>query len=335
MMRYWWMFALCALVAAWHFHCHASPPATAPSNSRATERSPQEANPRITADDEPSKQRPKRQPDIENPNATPDATPDATRPDTSNAIRVGTWNTRRLGHGNKRVDAVASVIESAFDVIALQEVMNEDGVVELLEHLPGWDAEMSSRPVGTGKYKEWYAVLYRADAVDLQRSFIVRDRGDAFIREPFVVCMRADAFDFCLVNVHIIFGSRAKARDAEVNRLGDVVTRLRANDREKDWIVVGDFNRSPRTRAWERLRASGWRFTFAGRVATSLGKTKYSNPYDHILIDDRHTSELIGQAVRIDIVDTTCAGDFEACRLTISDHAPVMAQFALDGIDDD
>ncbi len=250
-------------------------------------------------------------------------------------IRVGTWNVRRLGHGTRRFEDVAQVIETSFDAVALQEVMTPQGVSDLLAHRPGWDAEMSPRAVGRGPYKEWYAVLYRVGSLDVQHSFAVDDPRDVFAREPFVVCMRATAFDFCLVTIHIIYGDRVGPRDAELRALGDVVNRLRERDGERDWLVVGDFNRTPTARGWDALKASGWRFTLSGRVATSLGKQRYSNPYDHILIDDRFTTELVGSADRIDIVEMVCAGDFGRCRRLVSDHAPVSARFVVDGVDDD
>lgn len=249
-------------------------------------------------------------------------------------LRVATWNVRRLGHGKKSLERVAEIIDD-FDVVALQEVMSPEGVAELLAHLPGWQAELSARPVGRGSYEEWYAVLYRAPIVNVERAFVVDDEGDAFAREPFVVCMRARSFDFCVVAIHVIYGNQARARDQEIDALGHVMRGLRAREREQDWIVAGDFNRMPGAPGWDDLIQAGFGFTAEGELRTSLGKDGYRNAYDHILVDRRATAELDGPAMRIDIVARACAGDFDACSRDLSDHAPVMVRFHTSGPDDD
>ena len=251
-------------------------------------------------------------------------------------VRIGTWNLRRLGHGDKRLDWVVRVIDRDFDIIALQEVMTEEGVKELVAMLPGWAVEISPRPVGTDKYQEWYAVLYRHAHARVTRSFFLGDSKDQLIREPFTVCMDVYSFDFCLVSAHIVFGDRAADRDAEIDALGDKLIALRKRDeRERDWLLVGDFNRMPRAPGWDRLRAAGWDFTLPGRVATSLGKRGYASPYDHILVDGRYSGELEGQSRRVDIIVDPCGGDLDVCRMELSDHAPVVATFRTDGADDD
>ncbi len=250
------------------------------------------------------------------------------------SLRLATWNLKRLGHGDKELAKVAEII-AELDVVAIQEVMDKDGVDKLLAHLPGWRAEVSKRAVGRGRYVEWYAVLYRAKKVAVERSFLVADRRDAFAREPFVVCMRSGEFDFCLVSIHVIFGRKARARDAEIDALGKLVTGLRDSGSEKDWILVGDFNRAPRAPGWDRLHDAGFAFTTTKRIATSLGKRAYRNAYDHILADASNTGELEGRARRIDFVSRLCDGDFADCSASVSDHAPLMVEFRRSGPDDD
>lgn len=258
------------------------------------------------------------------------------RAPTDGVVRVGTWNLRRLGHGHKRMDRVARLIDDSFDVLALQEVMSRRAVKQLLAELPGWKAEISPRAVGRDNYNEYYAVLYRAPYVAVERSFLAADRADKLMREPFVTCMRVEAFDFCVANVHIIFGKKARQRDRELDALGRMLAALRGRDREKDWILAGDFNRAPGASGWDALHRAGWHFTAAEPTATSLGKRAYSHAYDHILVDRRHTAELESPSRRVDdMVERTCAGDFALCRASISDHAPVVARFRVRGQADD
>ena len=250
-------------------------------------------------------------------------------------VRVGTWNLKRLGHGDKRLDLVAAVIER-FDVVALEEVMTPEGVDDLLAKLPGWKAAVSERAVGSADYAEYYAVVYRESAVKLDRAFLTEDADDRFAREPFVTCFDAAKFDFCVVSIHVTYGKRVGPRDAEIRELGALVTSLRAGGDEKDWVIVGDFNRPGSARSWRALHDQGWVFAFGdGKTPTSLGKAKYGNPYDHILVDRSVTGEWLGEAARVDIVKDVCRRRFAWCAKHVSDHAPVVARFATAGPDDD
>ncbi|HTE51031.1 MAG TPA: endonuclease/exonuclease/phosphatase family protein [Kofleriaceae bacterium] len=245
------------------------------------------------------------------------------------------WNLRRLGHGSKRMDLVARLLAGQ-DIAVLQEVMSPAGVDQLLAYLPGWAAVISPRPVGRGGYTEYYAVLYRPAAVTVLRSFLVADPLDRFARDPFVVCMKARAFDFCVLTIHVIFGRTAGPRNDEVEALGPLLEELMRGTAERDWIVAGDFNRPARAACWAPLAARGWSMTTERRrVPTSLSARGYQNDYDHLLINPRHTREWIHQADRLDVVARVCGGNYAWCLGHVSDHAPISAAFSLRGPDDD
>jgi endonuclease/exonuclease/phosphatase family metal-dependent hydrolase len=251
------------------------------------------------------------------------------------ALVLGSWNLRRLGHGEKRLDLAAQVI-AAHDVVALQEVMSPAGVHALLEHLPGWDAAISPAAVGRAGYAEHYAVLYRRDAASVTDAFTVDDPADVFTREPFVVCLRSGAFDFCLLTIHVVFGDRVGPRDAEIAALGPLVDELARRGAERDWLLVGDFNRPARTRSFAALAQRGFRMATGERVVpTSLGRTGYKSDYDHLLLDPSATTEWRQDCERVDFVADSCGGDFARCATDVSDHAPIRATFATAGPDDD
>lgn len=250
-------------------------------------------------------------------------------------LRLISWNLKHLGWGEKRLDLVAQVI-SHYDLAVLQEVMNQDGVDQLLADLPGWAAAVSPRAVGHGGYAEHYAVLYRKGLIRLQRSFTVPDPGDRFAREPFVTCLAAGSFDFCLLDIHVVFGSSVRLRDGEIDTLADLLADLERRTRERDWMVVGDFNRPARAPCFSVLARHGWRVTSgSARLPTSLSKTGYRSDYDHLVLDPRATHEWRGDTARIDVVRQICRGDFGWCIANVSDHAPIHATFAIDGADDD
>jgi endonuclease/exonuclease/phosphatase family metal-dependent hydrolase len=222
------------------------------------------------------------------------------------------------------------------DVVALQEVMTPAGVDQLLELLPGWAALVSPAPVGRAGYAEHYAVLYRTDRVRPIESFTVDDPADDFVREPFVACLAAGEFDFCMVIIHVVFGSRTGPRDDEIAALGPLIDQLSLRSSERDWLVVGDFNRPARARSFAALTSRGFAMASGDRLLpTSIGRSGYKSDYDHLLLHPTHTREWRRDCERIDIVAVACEGDHDRCARDLSDHAPIEASFITAGPDDD
>jgi endonuclease/exonuclease/phosphatase family metal-dependent hydrolase len=249
-------------------------------------------------------------------------------------VRIASWNLKRLGHGKKRLDLVARMLANQ-DVAVLQEVMSPAGVRRLLAHMPGWSAAVSPRAVGRGGYAEHYAVLYRRDRVTRLRAYTVSDPDDLFAREPYVVCLKARAFDFCLLTIHVVFGRTVGPRNSEVEALAPLLDRLLRSSPERDWIVVGDFNRPARAGCWSPLGQRGWTMTAGQLAPTSISARGYRNDYDHMLLNSRHTREWTREAGRVDVVARVCGGDFAWCVARVSDHAPIYATFRTAGPDDD
>jgi len=249
-------------------------------------------------------------------------------------VRVGTWNIKRLGNGKKNYDLVAKLIESKFDVVAVQEVMTEEGMKEVTKRLPGWSYKMSGR-VGRKGYYERYGIFMRNATGRIKSMNVVPDPTDVWTREPAVACVETSNVDFCLVTTHIVFGDNVGQRDKEISSLAGLINNLRSMDTEKDYILVGDFNRAGNTPGFTSFSKFGFRLADDGVTPTSLGATEYASPYDHVLLDTKYTKEWKGTTERVDIVKELCGGDFKRCSSEVSDHAPIG--FALDnrGMDDD
>jgi len=259
----------------------------------------------------------------------------AIRPRAERLIHLASWNLKRLGHGTKRLDLVARVIRQQ-DVVAIEEVMTPEGIGELLRLLPGWAALVSPAAVGRAGYAEHYAVLYRKDAVRPLDSFTVDDPGDEFAREPFVACLASGTFDFCVVVIHVVFGGTVGPRDAEIAALGPLLDRLARRSRERDWLVIGDFNRPASAHSFASLLERGFTMTTGDRVMpTSIARGGYRSDYDHLLLHPGRTREWRRDCERIDIVTDDCGGDFATCARDLSDHAPIRATFDAGGPDDD
>lgn len=249
-------------------------------------------------------------------------------------VRVGTWNIKRLGNGKKNYDLVAKLIESKFDVVAVQEVMTEEGLKEIANRLPGWSYKVSGQ-VGRKGYYERYGILVRNLTGRIKNMNVVPDPSDMWTREPAVTCVETSNVDFCLVTTHIVFGDNVGQRDKEIASLAGLIDNLRRMDKEKDYILVGDFNRAGNTPGFASFPKFGFKIIDDGITNTSLGPTGYASPYDHVVLDPKHTRELKGIAERVDMVKEICGGDFKMCATEVSDHAPVS--FVLDnrGVDDD
>ena len=249
-------------------------------------------------------------------------------------VRVGTWNIKRLGHGKKRYDLVAKQIEENFDVVAVQEVMNPTGIEDLLKKLPGWSAAVTPE-VGKKGYYERYAVLTRDSIAKLTSVKIVDDKNNTWTREPMLACVAASKVDFCLLSNHIVFGDKVEDRDKEIEALAPLAASIRDSSKEKDIIVVGDFNRPGNTPGFKTFEKFGFKLGDSGDMKTSLGSGEYASAYDHVVLDPRYTKEWLGSVKRIDMVAEVCTGNFKFCSSEVSDHAPVM--FVLDNkqADDD
>lgn len=238
-------------------------------------------------------------------------------------IRVGSWNLKRLGDGTKRYDLAAQVIENNFDMLSIQEVMNSGGVQSLLSYLPGWSYVISANPVGVASYQEYYATLIRDSALSVTRHWVVPDASDAWAREPMVTCVKNPKTSFCVLSIHVIYGDSVGPRDAEITALSSLVNNLRAADTEKDYIVVGDFNRSGSASSFSNFSSFGFSIQGSPTLPTTLGASSYSNPYDHIILDSSQSIQFRTPMEKVDVVAEVCGGSFSFCTTNVSDHAPV------------
>ena len=106
---------------------------------------------------------------------------------------------------------------------------------------------------------------------------IAADPTDELYREPLVAWLRTGTIDYCLVDIHVVCGDLVGPRDAEISALGRLVTNLRGQGAEKDYVVLGDYNRQSSGAGFASLNNSGWQFTDDGKVKATLGAAAYSN----------------------------------------------------------
>lgn len=105
-------------------------------------------------------------------------------------IIIGSWNIQNLGwDNNKRYDKVAH-IANHFDVLAIQELMNEEALERLEAELEAASDEswssMASHALGRSTYREHYGFVWRDSAVSYDSGAVVYiDSRDVFARAVF------------------------------------------------------------------------------------------------------------------------------------------------------
>ncbi|MGP9576204.1 hypothetical protein ACT3TA_16940 [Halomonas sp. AOP42-C1-46] len=105
-------------------------------------------------------------------------------------VIIASWNVQNLGWNNdKRFDKVAHVA-AHFDIIAIQELMNEATLAQLeaeVEAISGEEwSSMASHALGRSTYREHYGFLWRDSAVSYDSGAVVYiDSRDVFARAVF------------------------------------------------------------------------------------------------------------------------------------------------------
>ncbi len=267
-------------------------------------------------------------------------------------VVLGSWNVANFGLTSS-LQSRAEVIRQ-FDIVALQEVLSEEAVRNLVVELgkqsaleAGDDREhwdyLISPFVGSGGYRERYAFVFCTDTVspvaDGPRGLYPEVDESDFAREPFFATFRAGAFDFTLVTVHIIWGNASAQRTAECHRLASVWNWVQALDlAENDVILVGDFNRDrPTHNAFAPLRAQGITplLTKTGTRTTFGARGSGGYWYDNIWVDLQYTQSEWTGSVGVGLPEwSTYGGPCREDLRGISDHCPVWAVFST-LVDDD
>ncbi|MGE0465341.1 MAG: SH3 domain-containing protein [Steroidobacteraceae bacterium] len=277
--------------------------------------------------------------------------PDAAPPIAASAeLRLGSWNIRKLGHGdNKNFPLVAEVIESHFDIVAVVEIMQKGGghpgYDSLISALgQGWNGIVTNqpRPNTSSGSAEFYAILFRPQRVQLCDGWTdlryAPDDGDVFSREPAFACFvtftadGSSGFDFLLAAYHARWadGDTVEIQD-EVRNLDDVFAAMGATrPGERDLLIAGDFNLVPVDLQETVSRPISTVGT--GSTLNSTGAVT-SNVYDHLLVFDvTATHEQLEPARVLDVrhVAATNRTFFQ----TVSDHLPIVARFRIIPDDD-
>ena len=251
---------------------------------------------------------------------------------------ISSFNTLRLGKNKKDYELTAKIL-SNFDLIGLIEVMNEEGIENLVEELESvthtkWAYHISAYPVGKSNYKEYFAYVWKKNRVKFLKSRgYYPDRNKVFSRQPYGADFKVDNIDFTMVLAHSVFGKSEKERRAEAFKMGNVYDYFQNLDKkENDIIIAGDFNLSALDEAFEGFLKHKDKITYTidPKIKTTLGENKLASSYDNMFISKIYTKEFKGKSGALDFSKS----NYKVMRRKVSDHLPIFI-ILNSGTDDD
>ena len=241
---------------------------------------------------------------------------------------IASFNILRLGAVKKDIVQTAKILKG-FDIVGLVEVINRNGVEELVDELnkqsdEKWDYHISPFGVGSSKYKEYFAYIYKKDKVKFIKSEGFYKNGkSSLLREPYGATFQIGNFDFTFVLVHTIYGNNESQRKAENYKMVDVYNYFQDRDeKENDIFIAGDFNLYALDESFRPLYKHADKITYAidPAIKTTIGAKGRANSYDNFFFSQKYSQEFTGSSGALDF-----SGDNpKLMREIISDHIPVF-----------
>ena len=241
---------------------------------------------------------------------------------------IASFNILRLGAAKKDMVQTAKILKG-FDIVGLVEVINRDGVEELVDALnkqsdEKWDYHISPFGVGSSKYKEYFAYIYKKDKVKFIKSEGFYKNGkSSLLREPYGATFQIGNFDFTFVLVHTIYGNNESQRKAENYKMVDVYNYFQDRDeKENDILIAGDFNLYALDESFRPLYKHADKITYAidSAIKTTIGVKGRANSYDNFFFSQKYSQEFTGSSGALDF-----SGDNpKLMREIVSDHIPVF-----------
>ena len=241
---------------------------------------------------------------------------------------IASFNILRLGAAKKDMVQTAKILKG-FDIVGLVEVINRNGVEELVDELnkqsdEKWDYHISPFGVGSSKYKEYFAYIYKKDKVKFIKSEGFYKNGkSSLLREPYGATFQIGNFDFTFVLVHTIYGNNESQRKAENYKMVDVYNYFQDRDeKENDIFIAGDFNLYALDESFRPLYKHADKITYAidPAIKTTIGVKGRANSYDNFFFSQKYSQEFTGSSGALDF-----SGDNpKLMREIVSDHIPVF-----------
>jgi len=246
-------------------------------------------------------------------------------------LTICTFNIRIFSNKSRTDEDLRYIagILKKYDLVAIEELRDETVLRRTVAELKvqGFDyAYEASPPVGHG-VKERYAFLYRPDKVTvIKHGKIYPDANNEFIRPPYYAYFKSGKFDFILVANHILFGNSLSTRRLELKALSKAYSYIQNEDpKEKDVIVVGDFNCPPTDEGWSDIKEYPTMvYLIKPPAKTTITDTSL---YDNFWFQTQYVTEYTGKEGIDKFDETIFDNDDKKASKVVSDHRPVWAVF--------
>ena len=248
-------------------------------------------------------------------------------------ILIPSFNTLRLGEKEKDYRTLAKIL-SKYDLIGLQEVMNEKGVKKLVGNIEKlsnekWNYTISEISTGSQNYKEYYAYIYKKKLFSevITLGFYQEKNKNEFMREPYGVYFKSGNFDFVLVIAHSIFGDNEKQRLIEGSNYANVYKYFKEKSGEEDIILAGDFNLPADSLAFRNLKLM-YNVEYLIdplKNPTTISDNKLANSYDNFFINKKLTREYTGNHG----VHNFIKNNNKEIKEYISDHLLIFSEYSI------
>ena len=248
-------------------------------------------------------------------------------------IMLASFNVLRLGEKEKDYRTLAKII-SKFDIIGLEEVMNEKGLKKLRGYLEKetkskWEYFISENSVGSENYREYYGYIYKKDLIDEQKplGFYDEKNENEFMREPYGMYFKVKNFDFVFILAHSIFGDKEKQRVIEASNYINVYEYFMKKSKETDIIIAGDFNLPGNDFGFRnlKLRYNVEPLLDADVELTTFSDMKLVSSYDNFFINKDYTQEYTGKKG----VYNYLKNNNKYMKQYISDHLLIFSEYNI------
>ena len=248
-------------------------------------------------------------------------------------IMLASFNVLRLGEKEKDYRTLAKII-SKFDIVGLEEVMNEKGLRKLKGYLEKetkskWEYFISENSVGSENYREYYGYIYKKDLIDEQKplGFYDEKNENEFMREPYGMYFKVKNFDFVFVLAHSIFGDKEKQRVIEASNYINVYEYFIKKSNETDIIIAGDFNLPGNDFGFRnlKLKYNVEPLLDADVELTTFSDTKLVSSYDNFFINRDYTQEYTGKKG----VYNYLKNNNKYMKQYISDHLLIFSEYNI------
>ncbi len=262
---------------------------------------------------------------------------------TDSTVDVLAWNIEWFAKdGQNTIDEVAQIVTDLDgDLFGVEEIASVDDFNQLLSQLSGWDGILSPHTYNDGSYQK-VGLLYNTSEVTVHSwQLLFENDGYAFPRPPMeftiTVMEGSHSFDFKLIVVHLkAYGDEdsEQRRRAAIDSLKNYIDGQLALGGEQDFILLGDFNDHledpPEDNVFQVMLDDTAAYTFlteplAGVQGSYIGYNE-PNLIDHICITNDALNEY-GAAGNTEVLYLDDQNS--SYESTVSDHRPVLAQFAF------